>query len=90
MSSSGGGSPSPAAGSAGTNEHAFPIRLHEMIQWVEENHPNSPAPVYWLEHGRAFVINDQKTFASTILPNFFKQVKIESFTRKLNRWGFTL
>jgi hypothetical protein len=43
----------------------------------------------WLPHGKGFVIYKKKKFASDILPHYFKQSKYTSFTRKLNRWGFT-
>ncbi|MGK3734933.1 MAG: hypothetical protein ACI90V_001772 [Bacillariaceae sp.] len=45
--------------------------------------------ISWLPHGRSFIIYKKKTFAATILPKFFKATKFTSFTRKLNRWGFT-
>lgn len=45
--------------------------------------------VTWLPHGKAFIIYKKKKFAAEVLPKFFKQSKFTSFTRKLNRWGFT-
>lgn len=45
--------------------------------------------ISWLPHGKGFVIFKKKKFASDILPQYFKQSKYTSFTRKLNRWGFT-
>jgi hypothetical protein len=45
--------------------------------------------VCWLPHGKAFIIYKKKAFASTVLPKYFKATKFTSFTRKLNRWGFT-
>ena len=45
--------------------------------------------ISWLPHGRSFIIYKKKTFAATVLPEFFKATKFTSFTRKLNRWGFT-
>jgi hypothetical protein len=45
--------------------------------------------ISWLPHGRSFIIYKKKTFAATVLPKFFKATKFTSFTRKLNRWGFT-
>lgn len=43
----------------------------------------------WLPHGKGFIIYKKKKFAAEILPLYFKQSKFTSFTRKLNRWGFT-
>jgi hypothetical protein len=63
---------------------AFPQRLHEMVT----NEDNSTA-IAWLPHGKGFVINDKKEFSKRVLPKYFKESKFTSFTRKLNRWGFT-
>jgi len=59
-----------------------------MIQWVESNYPHSSRAVIWLSSGRAFMIRDHDALATMILPRFFNQSKMESFARKLNRWGF--
>ena len=45
--------------------------------------------ISWLPHGNSFIVYDKKKFTETILPTYFKGTKYESFTRKLNRWGFT-
>ena len=45
--------------------------------------------VTWLPHGKGFIILQKKRFASEVMPLYFKQSKFTSFTRKLNRWGFT-
>jgi len=45
--------------------------------------------VSWLPHGKAFMIHKKKRFAEEVLPQYFKAAKFTSFTRKLNRWGFT-
>lgn len=45
--------------------------------------------ITWLPHGKAFIIYKKKKFAADVLPRYFKQSKFTSFTRKLNRWGFT-
>lgn len=44
--------------------------------------------VSWLSHGKGFMIYQKKRFAAEVLPNYFKQAKFTSFTRKLNRWNF--
>ncbi|KAL7461469.1 hypothetical protein ACHAXS_001890 [Conticribra weissflogii] len=48
-----------------SNDSAFPMRLHYMIQWIERNYPKSSGPIYWLRHGRAFVIQDIDTLVKT-------------------------
>jgi hypothetical protein len=45
--------------------------------------------VTWLPHGKGFIILQKKRFASEVMPLYFKHSKFTSFTRKLNRWGFT-
>eukprot|EP00978_Attheya_sp_CCMP212_P030299 scaffold110777_cov51-Attheya_sp.AAC.6 len=45
--------------------------------------------ISWLPHGRGFMIYQKTSFANEIMPKFFKQSKFTSFTRKLNRWGFS-
>lgn len=45
--------------------------------------------ISWLPHGKGFIIYKKKKFAAEVLPVYFKQSKFTSFTRKLNRWGFT-
>lgn len=44
--------------------------------------------IEWMSHGRAFLVKQPKTFASQVLPRYFKQTKYLSFTRQLNLWGF--
>lgn len=43
----------------------------------------------WVPHGKAFIIYKKKKFSAEVLPRYFKQSKFTSFTRKLNRWGFS-
>ena len=45
--------------------------------------------ISWLPHGNGFAIHKKKTFANEVLPKYFKASKFTSFTRKLNRWGFS-
>jgi HSF-type DNA-binding len=45
--------------------------------------------ISWLPHGNGFLIHKKKAFANEILPKHFKASKFTSFTRKLNRWGFS-
>ena len=45
--------------------------------------------ITWIPHGKSFIIYKKKKFSAEVLPRYFKQSKFTSFTRKLNRWGFT-
>ncbi len=47
------------------NNLAFPMRLHKMIKWIEDNYPNSSRPIYWLRRGRAFMIQDHDELGAT-------------------------
>jgi len=44
--------------------------------------------ISWTPDGTSFSILRPKTFATDILPQYFKEAKYSSFTRKLHRWGF--
>ena len=44
--------------------------------------------ISWTPDGKSFSILRPKAFATEILPNYFKEAKYSSFTRKLHRWGF--
>ena len=49
-----------------------------------------PDIISWLPHGRGFVIRDKRRLADIVLPKYFKESKYTSFTRRLNRWNFTI
>ena len=68
---------------SGSYNNTF-LQLLEIL--TDESHSEV---ISWLPHGNGFVIHKKKTFASDVLPNHFKASKFTSFTRKLNRWGFT-
>ena len=41
-----------------------------------------------MPHGRALIVHNSKKVETDILPRYFKQTKIKSFLRQLNKWGF--
>lgn len=45
--------------------------------------------ITWLPNGKGFIILQKRKFATEVMPMYFKHSKFTSFTRKLNRWGFT-
>jgi len=50
-----------------------------------------PAIITWLPHGCGFVILDKKRFSSEVLPKYLKgSPQYSSFTRRMNRWRFTI
>ena len=62
----------------------FPQRLMELL-----DDSSNDDVIGWLPHGQGFLIFQKRRFAAEIMPKYFKQSKFTSFTRKLNRWGFT-
>ena len=61
----------------------FPGKLLEVLERTD-----LAEIIEWMSHGRAFLVKQPKTFASQVLPRYFKQTKYLSFTRQLNLWGF--
>lgn len=53
-----------------------------------EDEGNAEA-ISWLPHGKGFTIHKKELFSEKVLPRYFKESKFTSFTRKLNRWGFS-
>lgn len=62
----------------------FPQTLMEVL-----SNPEISDIVTWLPHGKGFIILHKHKFSVDIMPGYFKQSKFTSFTRKLNRWGFS-
>ena len=65
---------------------SFPTKLYEMLESV--GLLGLSDSVTWLSHGRAFAVLNNEKFMDYVVPMFFKQTKIRSFTRQLNLWGF--
>lgn len=65
-----------------------PCTFPQKLMAVLDNDQMSDI-VTWLPHGKGFIILQKKRFASEVMPLYFKHSKFTSFTRKLNRWGFT-
>lgn len=63
----------------------FPLKLMSILDSNEHNEIIS-----WLPHGRGFIIRDKRRLADEVLPKYFKESKYTSFTRRLNRWNFTI
>eukprot|EP00591_Stephanopyxis_turris_P002591 CAMPEP_0195518138 /NCGR_PEP_ID=MMETSP0794_2-20130614/12344_1 /TAXON_ID=515487 /ORGANISM="Stephanopyxis turris, Strain CCMP 815" /LENGTH=241 /DNA_ID=CAMNT_0040647057 /DNA_START=246 /DNA_END=971 /DNA_ORIENTATION=+ len=61
----------------------FPEILMEMIS-SDEVHDT----ISWTPSGTSFAIHHPKHLANHVLPKYFGQATFQSFTRKLNRWGF--
>mmetsp|Transcript_22023 Transcript_22023/g.34035 ORF Transcript_22023/g.34035 Transcript_22023/m.34035 type:complete len:405 (-) Transcript_22023:35-1249(-) len=64
-------------------EQSFPQVLHEILVI-----PECQSIIHWLPDGHSFIIADKERFSSEILPKYFRGALLNSFIRKLNRWGF--
>jgi hypothetical protein len=60
----------------------FPEKLYQLLQGDEMKDS-----MWWLPDGDAFCLVPM-LFAHKVLDRHFQGTKLESFTRKLNRWGF--
>ena len=65
----------------------FPIKLHRMLEKVEEL--NLSSIVSWHPHGRSFVVRKPQEFVDEVMPIFFRQTKLTSYQRQLNLYGFS-
>jgi hypothetical protein len=64
----------------------FPEKLHRML--LESEASGKGDIVSFYSHGRGFGIHDPEKFVEEILPEYFKQSKLNSFLRQLNLYGF--
>lgn len=75
--------PMKSKGHGGSVMMPFPGKLLEVLDRGDLN-----TIIDWMPHGRAFIVKQPKVFTTQVLPRFFKQTKLLSFTRQLNLWGF--
>ena len=61
----------------------FPVWLHEIL-----HSPISEGVIQWMNHGRSFSIVDRYRFIETISPYSGKTIKLKSFMRQLQLYGF--
>lgn len=64
------------------NMITFPMKLRQLL-----DNEQFKDVIWWLPGGEAFCITPVD-FSERILEKHFQGTKFESFTRKLNRWGF--
>ena len=70
----------------GRNKALFPVKLHKVIQNTERY--GFSTIISWLPHGRAFKIHDDDAFLEKVMPHFFFQSRMSSFTAQLKMYGF--
>ncbi|KAK9762578.1 hypothetical protein K7432_011559 [Basidiobolus ranarum] len=61
----------------------FVLKLYQILS--EQKYTDIIA---WEESGTRFIIKDQLTFASKVLPQYYETSKFASFSRQLNIYGF--
>jgi hypothetical protein len=64
----------------------FPVRLHDMMAFVETECLES-ATIGWVLGGRGFIIHNSEKLVE-ILPLFFGSTKYKPFLRQVNMWDF--
>lgn len=67
-------------------KNSFAHKLHLLLNYVDESGLNGI--VSWQCHGRAFQIHNETKFVNELLPIFFGNIKLSSFRRQLNHYGF--
>ena len=66
----------------------FPLKLHMILDEIEDSNSNMKNAISWLPHGRAFHIRNGDIFKREVLAKYFKNCKISSFYRQINLYGF--
>ena len=70
----------------GRTQEPFPVKLHLIIEQSEDDGYSSI--ISWSSHGRSFKIHNEVLFVEKVLPLYFFQSKMSSFTRQLRMYGF--
>jgi len=70
----------------GRSQEPFPVKLHSIIERSEQGEFSTI--ISWAPHGRAFKIHNEVLFVEKVLPLYFFQSKMSSFTRQLRMYGF--
>lgn len=63
----------------------IPVFLKKTFHMINSCDPDIAT---WSEDGYTFIVKDPDTFASDIIPQFFKHNNFSSFVRQLNFYGF--
>ncbi|KAL7465373.1 hypothetical protein ACHAXS_005695 [Conticribra weissflogii] len=88
VQSAGDNAASDAKKSPSMLDNDVPMTFPQKLMEVLANREISDI-ITWLPHGKGFIILQKRKFAAEVMPLYFKHSKFTSFTRKLNRWGFT-
>ena len=64
----------------------FPWKLHETLEYSEANDLTNI--ISYVPARNGFKIHNATAFANELMPLFFGSIKMKSFQRQLNMWGF--
>jgi len=67
----------------------LPLLYYQQLMDIL-NSDEDPNIITWLPRGCGFVILNKTRFSDEVLPKYFKESKYTSFTRRMNRWRFTI
>jgi len=70
---------------APVKKEEVPVFLKKTFHMINTCDPEIAA---WSEDGLTFIVKDPDTFASDVIPQFFKHNNFSSFVRQLNFYGF--
>jgi len=65
-----------------------PLFLRKTWELINNVSKTCPDIACWSADGRSFLVKDQETFTSSIIPRYFRHSKFSSFVRQLNFYGF--
>lgn len=68
------------------DQAVFPLQLYDMLMDAEKD-PALQAIVSWLPDGKSFILH-KKNEMESVLKRYFNGVKVGSFTKQLNIYGF--
>lgn len=67
--------------------HPFPKKLHDMLEYVEEN--SMQHIVSWQPVDNAFRVHKPEAFVRLVMKKFFRQTRYKSFQRQLHLYNFS-
>mmetsp|Transcript_38549 Transcript_38549/g.60114 ORF Transcript_38549/g.60114 Transcript_38549/m.60114 type:complete len:428 (+) Transcript_38549:140-1423(+) len=68
------------------DEKQIPSFIGKLSQMLQD--PEAEGYVSWSQEGESIIVIDPSTFATQVLPRYFKHSNFASFVRQLNLYGF--
>eukprot|EP00980_Cylindrotheca_fusiformis_P002987 scaffold692_cov118-Cylindrotheca_fusiformis.AAC.9 len=70
-----------------SSKRSFPVTLFKLLEDADQQ--GYAQIISWLPSGDAFQIHNTSRFCADIMTKFFRQTKLDSFTRQLYIYGFS-